>query len=1050
MADLSGLGDLVLTVGGDISSFEAALSEIPAVAQEAASQIQAAFDAIPSATQDVESSLANLSANLTEAGNAAGSAVPDLEAIPPALHDTSTEAEEAGAKLKEFVTAGLELAGIALSFEAVKEAVTEIVSAFDQLQRATISLTALTGSAEQANTAIDALKTMAIGEGLSFPSLVQAQQRMFAFGISASQIPSLLQAAANAAAVMGTDIDSAASKLDRIAVSGTVAARQLTSLGLTTHDLAQAMGVADSAVKSTFASMDQSQRVDVLIASLQKFQGVAAAVAETLSGQWQSFKTSVEVALEGVGEAIDTGLTSAVQTAQSSVVPGIQAMVQAFTALASVVGPGLSAAVNGVIQTLGDLETIIGSATTEVIKLATEAAGMVPSSKAATVSWEDFFNVIIPGKAAIHDAAVEIELLSADAVVLGKSADIMAQRFASVTDSLKAFIDKTSASDDSLLAIRQAFDDLKQSVSDAQDKLALVTDAYNKGMASAGQLEAATKALTAAQTALNGTLDTSHLTMQGIATEYDSLKTALATAQSNLTLVATAYAQGTASLAQYETALGKVNSAQDALNGSMRQTPAQDVANQFQTLQDNLSHAQRYLEAVTDALKTGGATMTMYESAVSAVNAAQVALTGTSQQVTTAVSGSAPKIIDVANALNSMAAASGAVAAQAANFVGPVQQAGNAIQVFSGSTVQAAGGTNQLINGVQVLTGSLPGSLTDLTAKSRAAGDAAIYMGDHWASAADVIKNAAQTMKTAAQQLQEVADAAHTAADQMQEFDQAMGDVPGVSLGASLDQTMNAQIGGFSMTLKPGDVFRSPNIGSTGIMGGYPNLAAQETNIFGSAEARDQAIINEINSRNQFAQTLQQLNQALAGGTPSVTSAADALTTAAQTQTDAAQAAYDAAKAATVGATTQQTAAAATQQAADAISASALAAADAANQAAFNNAGLASIIQQTNTAVQQASTVAAASTSLVSTALVALGKPPIVSGSNTFTPFAPSLPSVPGSGPSGYSSGGLAFAQPVFPSGPVNVNVSGSQFLSSLMNEFVRSLANQGIRVTRG
>jgi methyl-accepting chemotaxis protein len=136
MADLSGLGDLVLTVGGDITPLTSALDEIPAAAQQAASQIQAAFDALPSATEEVNASLANLSAGLTEAGSSASETAGHVAEVPPALHDTSEAAGEAGDKLKEFVTAGLELAGIALTFEALKEAVTEIVSAFDQLQRA--------------------------------------------------------------------------------------------------------------------------------------------------------------------------------------------------------------------------------------------------------------------------------------------------------------------------------------------------------------------------------------------------------------------------------------------------------------------------------------------------------------------------------------------------------------------------------------------------------------------------------------------------------------------------------------------------------------------------------------------------------------------------------------------------------------------------------------------------------------------------------------------------------------------------------------------------
>jgi hypothetical protein len=79
-------------------------------------------------------------------------------------------------------------------------------------------------------------------------------------------------------------------------------------------------------------------------------------------------------------------------------------------------------------------------------------------------------------------------------------------------------------------------------------------------------------------------------------------------------------------------------------------------------------------------------------------------------------------------------------------------------------------------------------------------------------------------------------------------------------------------------------------------------------------------------------------------------------------------------------------------------------------------------------------------------------------GSSTFTPFATalpnvSLPNVSPTGTSGYASGGLPFAPPVFPTGPqsnVTVSVNGSQFVQNLMNEFVKNLQTQGIRLTRG
>lgn len=1015
MLDLSGLRDLVLTVGGDITPLTSALDEIPAVAQQTAAQIQSAFDALPSATEEVNQSLANLSTGLSEAGSSASETAGHVAEVPPALHDTSEAAGEAGAKLKEFVIAGLELAGIALTFEALKEAVTEIVSAFDQLQRATISLTALTGSAEQATTAIDSLKTLAIGEGLSFPSLVTAQQRMYAFGISATQIPQLLQAAANAAAVMGTDIESAASRLDRIAVSGMAAARQLTQLGLTTHDLAQAMGVADSAAAAAFKSLDQSQRVEVLIAALQKFQGVAAAVADTLSGRWQSFKTSVEVALEGVGEAIDTSLVSTVETAQESVVPGIQAMTKAFQDLASVFGPIITGGINSFTQGMGDLLNVVSSGISELVTLGKSANdtgisfAQLVHYVADVTPWGLFAD-------SIHQAAVDLNLLHASADMAAASMLVMDQRFASVTDSLKTFIDKTSAAHDTLLAVRTDYEALQKAVTDAKAQLDLVTEAYNKGMASAGQLEAATKALTAAQTALNGTMDASKFTMASIATAYDALKTALATANSNLTLVSKAYLDGKASLSQYQEAVAALKTAQDALNGSLKQTPMDEVNAALTRLQQNADRAQAYLNAVTEAMKTNSGAGVLLAGATKGVVDAQAALTGSTQTVTAAISSSAPKVIDVANALGSMATATSSAASKTAGFVGPIQQVNDAVQVLNGS--------------VSTLTDSFDAAKVTV-----------IGAGDAFSQTAqDLIGyiNGAEQATAATDTLTEAMDNAASAAG---------------SLGSQLNQTMaTASEGGgtlgMHLNLKPGDVVSSPfTIGNVDTFsGGLPAGWFSGAGPVGVGRPNDTFVFDPggVVQKN--------LNTAATN----LTTAGAALSTAATAQQTAADAAQQAAWAAQDAAKMASSAAQIQLAAADSINSSALAAADAANTQAINNASFASVIANTNTTT--ASTVQAltlATNTIVGaasviTAVAVKAGIPLASNTLVGTGTTVSLPNV--STMSGANSGGLPFAPPVFPSSPqshVSINVNGSNFLQQLMNEFVQNLQTQGVRLTR-
>jgi len=210
MADLSGLGDLVLTVGGDISPLEDALNGIPAVASAAAQQIQAAFDAIPSATAEVETSLASLSAGLTQAGTDAATAATSVEAIPPALHDTAEAAGEAESSLKEFITTGLELAGIALSLEAIKEAILGSLQAFGELQDATIAMTAMTGSADKVAESMEKIPALANQIGASIASLETAFTKFARYGVDLQAIPGVLSAIADGAMSSHVAFDTAA------------------------------------------------------------------------------------------------------------------------------------------------------------------------------------------------------------------------------------------------------------------------------------------------------------------------------------------------------------------------------------------------------------------------------------------------------------------------------------------------------------------------------------------------------------------------------------------------------------------------------------------------------------------------------------------------------------------------------------------------------------------------------------------------------------------------------------------------------------------------
>jgi hypothetical protein len=198
----------------------------------------------------------------------------------------------------------LQLAGVAISLQALKRAVEEAFTAFAQVERAQESLAALTGSASNAVNMIERLRSVAQSDALSFPSLLAAQQKMTALGFSAQQSAQMIEAAANASRAMNTDFGTAAGALDRILETGNAGTRQLLALGLSATNLGDAMGVTADSAKKLFSSLDQESQVSVMIAALQKFKDLASNTANDLTGQWQQFQNTIRFTFEEIGKAI--------------------------------------------------------------------------------------------------------------------------------------------------------------------------------------------------------------------------------------------------------------------------------------------------------------------------------------------------------------------------------------------------------------------------------------------------------------------------------------------------------------------------------------------------------------------------------------------------------------------------------------------------------------------------------------------------------------------------------------------------------------------------
>ena len=312
------IGGVNITIGADYSQLQADFATVQTVAAASGAGAAEAFEGAAASVTTFDDAVSAAAANATAAGasisgagdaaagagDAADGAAGGLDRLGHAAATAGQQAHEAGISVTELFEAGLGLLGIEAGVGALKELATEALEAYSAVERATVALTAMTGSAQEATEVIAGLKDLAISDALSFPGLLQGEQRMVAFGFSMAAIPGALRAAADAAAATGNEFGQVTNSLDRIAISGMLTGRQLAQLGLSTQDVATAMGVSVDQVKEHFKDLDQTGRLEVLTEALGKFAGVAQAMATTVSGEWQNLKTESEFAFEAVGAAI--------------------------------------------------------------------------------------------------------------------------------------------------------------------------------------------------------------------------------------------------------------------------------------------------------------------------------------------------------------------------------------------------------------------------------------------------------------------------------------------------------------------------------------------------------------------------------------------------------------------------------------------------------------------------------------------------------------------------------------------------------------------------
>lgn len=719
-----GAGDLTISVGGDLTSLEQAFAQIPQVAEEAFGQVQTAIQSID--WSDVDAGTGALTQGLAAIGEAAAGATPEVEALGEQLSMFASaplaELPEVGSQLQMFATyageatTAVESLGSAtasatpsiaalgaatqeadsgltslitnlgagfIAFQLIKTAVEALTTSYGELQQAQLALGALLGNTAQADAAIDSIKSLANAFGVAQDSAISMQQKLVALGEPLANIPRDFQAIADGAAAMNTSFDTAAQRFDQIVNSGSLMARSLTSIGLSTNDVAAAMGQAGvpaDLLTTSFKNLDEQQRAAVLSsAELAKNAGVAAAAATGVTAAWTDVKNALQSALAEMGQQVNgfQGLATAATVA-------IKAIETGFTALMvpiNLVGAAIAGLAKTMIDEFSGIGTIISDAfsgnfakipddakATEE-KLQADGQQFLSNvsndwSQAATgigKTWQSGMQAVGSStqaatgqvSAAAGQAAAAMNVLQGIVTTALSKFDAVAASFAAGTVSATAYTSSLNALNTAqenanggleqfstaVLMVSNTFRQQNVDLNNAQTMLGAVGKAMANGEATASQYTSALKALNDAQMTANNGFQNAGTAALMAADAYRTASVAATNAVTNLNVIGQAAQNGTVSWTQYDAALKTVVSTEeDANNGLLSLSTAITVqAEALQTLGVEELNATTQFAAFQIVMGQGAVGTEAYTKALNAMATAQEAVNGGFLTMSTAV-----------------------------------------------------------------------------------------------------------------------------------------------------------------------------------------------------------------------------------------------------------------------------------------------------------------------------------------------------------------------------------------------------------------------------
>ena len=325
---------------------------------------------------------------------------------------------KASSKLKNFgkqaSSVGKSLSvGLSLPLAAAGVKALSSAAKFEKLQT---QLNVLTGSADKGAESFKKLVEFSAGTPFQLDQLVEANNTLMGFGVSAEDAFKHLQSIGDIAAVSGGDLKNISVAFGQVAASGRLMGQDLLQLinnGVPIIDmLSQSMGVAKSEIKDMVS--EGAVTFPVLVKAFEdstsqggKFAGGMQQLSGTLGGVFSTLKDNVNIAFAEIGKSIVES-TDLVEVSKR-LIARIQELTERFKALSPqakktlLVITGIATAIGPILIVIGKLATGFG-AVAKILPIAASGFKILTTAMIA--------NPIIAVAAAVAGLAVAISSYS--------------------------------------------------------------------------------------------------------------------------------------------------------------------------------------------------------------------------------------------------------------------------------------------------------------------------------------------------------------------------------------------------------------------------------------------------------------------------------------------------------------------------------------------------------------------------------------------------------------------------------------------------------------